>query len=353
MRATRCTRYAGKQIDPRQIGRELGVQAILTGYVARRGAALSLSAELVNVSDGTHLWGESYDRVISDVQFVQAELAQHLANALRLRVSPSDRRREASAASVNSDAYQLYLRGRYFWNKRTTTDLRKSVSYFQQAVDKEPSFALAYAGLADWYGMLTEYHAVPARETYGPARTAAMRALALDNELAEAHTSLAYLKQFYEWDLTGAEAQFKRALDLDPGYATAHQWYAEYLSAMGRHDEALAEIRRAADVDPLSLIINAVQANILYMARRYDEAIDVCRRAIDMDPYFPEVYEYPEACLRGKGAVPGEHRGPADAASNSGTERRRNAGAQGRRGRHQQETLLAETARAGAGRVAD
>jgi TolB-like protein/Tfp pilus assembly protein PilF/tRNA A-37 threonylcarbamoyl transferase component Bud32 len=294
-------RYAGKDTDARQAGRELGVQAILTGQVARRGEVVSLRAELVDVSDGSQLWAERYDRTATDVQFMQAELAQHIARGLRLQVSSADRTRVSRRDSVNPEAYQLYLRGRYFWNKRTATDLRKSVSYFTQAVEKEPTFALAYAGLADSYGLLTEYHALPARETYTPAKMAITRALALDDELAEAHTSLAYLKQFYEWDSTGAEAAYRRALELNPDYATAHQWYAEYLSSMGRHDEALVEIQRAEAVDPLSLIVNSVHANLLYLARRYDQALPMCLRAIDMNPYFPEAYEYLKRTYAQKG----------------------------------------------------
>jgi tetratricopeptide (TPR) repeat protein len=155
--------------------------------------------------------------------------------------------------------------------------------------------------MADTYGLLTEYHARPARETYTPAKMAITRALALDDELAEAHTSLAYLKQFYEWDSTGAEAAYRRALELNPDYATAHQWYAEYLSSMGRHDEALVEIQRAEAVDPLSLIVNSVHANLLYLARRYDQALPMCLRAIDMNPYFPEAYEYLKRTYAQKG----------------------------------------------------
>jgi TolB-like protein/Tfp pilus assembly protein PilF/tRNA A-37 threonylcarbamoyl transferase component Bud32 len=297
-------RYAGKDTDARQVGRELGVEAILTGNVARRGEVVSLRAELVDVSSGSQLWAERYDRTATDVQFMQAELAQHIARGLRLQVSSADRTRVSRRDSVNPEAYQLYLRGRYFWNKRTANDFRKSVSYFTQAVEKEPTFALAYAGLADSYGLLTEYHALPAHETYAPAKIAITRALALDDELAEAHTSLAYLKQFYEWDATGAEAEYKRALELNPDYATAHQWYAEYLSTMGRHDEALAEIGRAEDVDPLSLIVNSVHANILYLARRYDEALQMCLRAIDLNPYFPEAYEYLKRIYAQKGMYP-------------------------------------------------
>jgi TolB-like protein/tetratricopeptide (TPR) repeat protein len=285
-------RFAGRNVDPREAGRQLDVQAVLTGTLTERDGNLVLAAELVNVRDGRRLWGEQYTRPATDVQFVQAELAQEIVGRLRVRISSDARIRLAEQDSVNPDAYRLYLRGRYFWNRRTAADLRKSLAYFQEAVEKEPSFALAYAGLADTYGLLTEYQAVPAHETYGPARGAALRALDLDDELAEAHASLAYIKQFYEWDWAGAEAEFRRALDLDSGYATARQWYAELLAQMGRHEEALAEIRRAISVDPLSLIVNSVEAYLLYQARQYERAIDVGRRVIDMDPNFPEVYEY-------------------------------------------------------------
>ena len=293
--------YAGGKSDPRQAGRDLGVEAVLTGRMTRQGAALVIDAELVDVRDGSRLWGDRFERPLADVQFVQAELSQQIASRLRLRFTPSQRQRLAQSGAASPEAYQLYLRGLYFWNKRTAVDLRKSVSYFNQAVQREPSFAAAYAGLADAYGLLTEYHAVPARDTYALAKAAAERALALDDGLAEAHGSSAYIKQFYEWDWAGAEAEFKRALELDPGYATVHQWYAEYLSAMGRHDEALTEIRRAAEVDPLSLIVNSVQASLLYFARRYDDAIDACHRVIEMDGNFPEVFEYLKRAYDQKG----------------------------------------------------
>ena len=285
-------RYKDRAIDLQQVGRALGVERILTGRVARRGATLVLTAELIDARDGRHLWGEHYERTLSDLQLVQRDLAQRVTTSLRLRL-PMDEQQQLNQDHTSSpEAYQSYLKGRYFWNKRTANGFRTSISYFLQAVEQDPSFALAYAGLADSYSLLTEYHAAAATETYEPARMAVDMALAIDPSLAEAHTSLAYVRQFYEWDWSGAEEEFLRSIELNPHYATGLQWYAEYLSAMGRHGEALAAIGRAQEVDPLSLIVNAVEANILYMAGRYDEAIEKCRRVIEMDPNFPEVYEY-------------------------------------------------------------
>ena len=285
-------RYKGRDIDPQAVGRELGVQAILTGRITRQGARLSVTAELVDARDRSHLWGERHEREIGDLQLAQIDLARHIANSLRLKLSREEQARFDRHDVRDPTTYELYLKGRYFWNRRTSSDFRKSIGYFRQAVDRDPSFALAYSGLADSYSLLTEYHAEPADATYAEAKKAATRALEIDDELAEAHTSLAYIKQFYEWDWKGAESEFRRAIELNPTYATAHQWYAEFLSAMGRHEEALAEIRRAGEFDPLSLIIHSVEANILYMARQYARAVDQCHKVIDMDPNFPEVYEY-------------------------------------------------------------
>jgi eukaryotic-like serine/threonine-protein kinase len=285
-------RYKGKAIDPQRVGRELGVQAILTGTVEQRGDEVVLGVELVDARDRTRLWGESYRRTLNDLQFVQLEIAQQIANSLRLQLSGDEQARFTRRDSGNAEAYQLYMKGRYFWNKRTPGDFRKSIAYLQQAIDREPSLVLAHAGLADSFGLLTEYHAAPARETYAQAKRAATRALAIDDESAEAHTSLGYIRQFYEWDWPAAEAEYRRAIDLNPNYATAHQWYAEFLSSMGRHDEAIKEIRRAAAVDPLSHIVNSVEANLLYMGRRYDEAIAKLRQVVEMEPAFAEAYEY-------------------------------------------------------------
>jgi TolB-like protein/Tfp pilus assembly protein PilF len=281
-------RYKGKPIDPQQVGRELEVQSILTGRVVQRGSSLSVSAELVDTRNRRQIWGERYDRAARDVQALQGELAQQIATSLRLRFPDGER----AAYTRNLSAYEAYLKGRYFWNKRTPAAFRTSIAWFRQAIDKDPSFALAYAGLADSYSLLTEYHELPATETYGEAKRAILKALEIDPELPEARVSLAYIRQFYEWDFPAAEREYRRALESNPNYATGHQWYAEYLAAMGRHDEAIAEIRQALAVDPLSLIVNAVEANILYMGGEYDRAIGKAHEITAMDPNFPEVYEY-------------------------------------------------------------
>jgi tetratricopeptide (TPR) repeat protein len=214
-----------------------------------------------------------------------------VATALRLRTSSPERARVGQIDTRSSEAYQLYLKGRFFWNKRTSAGLTSSVKYFTEAVQKDPHFAIAYAGLADAYSLLTEYNALPATRTYPEATDAVARALEIGDELAEVHTSLGYIKHFYEWDSEAAEREFRRAIDLNPNYATAHQWYAEFLSSRGRADEAVAEITKAKDLDPLSLIVHTVDAQILHMAGRYDEAIEAALKVIEMDANFPEAYE--------------------------------------------------------------
>jgi eukaryotic-like serine/threonine-protein kinase len=284
--------YKGATTDYDEIARQLGVQAVLKGNVASSGDRLQVGVELIDLHDQRSLWTAHYDRQVGEMQALQTEIAQQVVGHLQLTLTEAQQSRVRQAFTADSDAYQLYLRGRYVWNKRRTDDFRKSISYFQQALDRDPRFALAYSGLADAHSLLTEYHAEPATGTYQPATRAAARALELDAGLAEAHTSLAYIKQFYEWDWHAAEREYAQSIHFNPNYATAHQWFAEFLSARGRHDEALAMIRQAEKLDPLSLIINAVEANVLYMARRYDEAIEKSRQIIAMDADFPEVYEY-------------------------------------------------------------
>jgi tetratricopeptide (TPR) repeat protein len=219
-------------------------------------------------------------------------MAKRLAGALAVNLTGEEKQGLAKQYTGNTEAYQLYLKGRYFWNKRTVDDLSKSVGYFKEAIEKDSRFALAYTGLADSYSLLSDYEAVPPEETYPQTKMAVAKALEIDGTLAEARTSLAYTKAFYEWDWAGAETEFKRAIELNPNYPTAHQWYAEYLSAMGRNEEALAEIKRAEELDPVSLIIGAVEAWIRYFARDYDTAITKCLKVIEMDPTFAEAYDY-------------------------------------------------------------
>ena len=296
-----ASRYRGDP-DLGAVRTELGVDTVVTGVLRRHQDRLRVSVELIDARDRTRMWGEDYDRTITEVQSVQRELAARVADRLKVRFSPEARTRFDQQHTSNGQAYRHYLRGRYFWNKRTELGFRTSLTHFTQAVRADPSFALAYAGLADAYGLLTEYHVMPAKETYPNARAAITKALELDPDLPEARTSLAYLRHFYEWDWSAAEQEYKSALALNPNYATAHQWYAELLAAMGRHDEALASIARAQELDPHSLIVDAVEALILYMAGRYDEAIEKCLKVIELDPNFPEVYEYLKRSYDQKGA---------------------------------------------------
>ncbi|MEK6323139.1 MAG: protein kinase [Acidobacteriota bacterium] len=278
-------RYKGQEADAQVVGRDLKVQAVLTGRMVQRGDSLSISAEFVDVRDNSHIWGEQYNRRLSDILAVQEEIARQISERLRLRLSGDDQRRLTKHDTENTEAYQLYLKGRYYWNKRSAEGTRKAIEYFKQAIDADPNYALAYAGLADSYGFLTEFCGVPKEETYPKARAAARKALELDDTLAEAHTSLAANLQA-DTDWSGAEREFKRAIELNPNYPTAHHWYGEYLQIMGRLDESKTEIKRALQLDPLSLAINAKLGLTLYLARDYDHAIEQLRKTLEMDPNF-------------------------------------------------------------------
>ena len=283
--------YKDSGTDALQIGRELGADAVLLGTAVRRGAQLAVAAELVDARDRRRLWAERFEHPIDAIHGLPHELTEQVVARVRPQFTAAERAAMGSY-TPSAEAYQAYLRGRFFWNKRTPEGLRRSIEYFRAAVAKDPSFARAHAGVADALMLLTEYHTLPATETYREAKAAVARALEIDDTLAAAHTSRAYLLQFYEWNWPEAEAAFRRALALDPNYATAHQWYAEFLSASGRHDEALSEIRTAIALDPVSLIVNSVEANLLYMAGRFDDAIAKGQQVLEMDPNFPEVYEY-------------------------------------------------------------
>ncbi|MGB7926266.1 MAG: protein kinase [Pyrinomonadaceae bacterium] len=285
-------RYKGREIDAQAAGRELNVQAVLTGRVVQHGDTLSINAELVDARDSSHIWGEQYHRKLTDIFTVQEEIAKEISERLRLRLSGEEKKRLTKRYTENTEAYQLYLKGRYYWNKRTGETLQKGVEHFQQAIEKDPGYALAYAGLADSYILLGVYNVLPPKEAYPLAKTAATRALEMDETLAEAHVSLASVMGDYEWDRARAEREFTRAIELNPNYATAHQWYAELLSQMGRHKEALTQIKQARELDPLSLIINSVEGWLYYLARQPDQAIEQCRKVIEMDQNFSVVHVY-------------------------------------------------------------
>ena len=281
--------FKGKELNPQVVGKQLGVDVVLTGRVVQRGDSLTVQTDLVNVADGSQLWGERYHRKQTDLLAVQEEIVRDVSGKLRARLSGAGGKQVVKAYTENAEAYQLYLKGRFHWNKRTEEGLRRGVEFFQQAIDKDPNFALAYVGIADSYILLGIPEAltgvVPTREALAKARAAAERALEIDNTLAEAHSSLAHVK-FTGRDWPGAEEEFRHSIALNPSYATAHHWYALYLSNLGRFEEALREIRRAQEIDPLSLPINTNAGFVLYAARRYDEAVEQGRKTVDLDSTF-------------------------------------------------------------------
>jgi TolB-like protein/Tfp pilus assembly protein PilF len=279
-------RYKGREVNPQQVGRELQVRAVLTGRVARHGDVLNIQVELVDVESGAQLWGDRYPRRFTDVIEVQEEIARKISEKLRLRLTGEEQKRLARRHTADAEAFRLYLLGRREWNKRTQEGLQAGIEYFQQAIAQDPAYALAYAGLADSYTLLATFHHLSSKETLPRARFAVKKALELDGELGEAYTSRAWIRYVYDWDWPGAEGDFRQALTLNPGYATGHHWYADFLTAMKRFDEAGAEIRRAQELDPFSSIINRDVAWPYYFGGRYDQAIAQLQKVLDMDPDF-------------------------------------------------------------------
>jgi tetratricopeptide (TPR) repeat protein len=279
-------RYKGKEIDPQTAGRELGVSAVLTGRVIQRADDLLISAELIDLRDNRVLWGQKYTRKIGDILAVQEEIAREISEKLRLRLTTKEKRQLAKRYTDNPEAYQLYLKGRYYRFKRTRDGYKKAIEHFDLAIEKDPSYALAYTGLADCYSVLSSYGIASPKDSFPKGKDAALKAREIDGSLAEARTSLAYIKYQFEWDFSGAESGFKQSIELNPNYATAHQWYALQLAGMGRMDEAIREITRAQEIDPTSLIANVNAGWIFYHARQYDRAIEHMRKSLEMDPNF-------------------------------------------------------------------
>ena len=238
--------------DPLAAGRELGVDVVLDGNVQRIGQQIRVTVQLISVRDGKLLWGGKFDEKFTDIFSVQDAISEQAAHSLELKLSGEEKSLLAKRYTTNPDAHDAYVRGRFFWNRRTTADLKEAIKYFNEAVEKDPNYALAYAGLADAYSLLADYDGALPTDAYPKAKEAAAKALELDDELAEAHTSLSYVKMFYYHDWQGAQDGYRRAIALNPNYATARHWYSEYLTAMGRFDEAFAEARRAKEIDPLS-----------------------------------------------------------------------------------------------------
>ncbi|GAC1662421.1 MAG: hypothetical protein NVS9B9_24190 [Ktedonobacteraceae bacterium] len=288
-------RYKGQETDPHKVGLELGVKAVLTGRVTKRNDSLSINAELVDVRENVHIWGSQYNRKLSDLLAVQEEISREISEKLRLKLTGAEQKRLIKNYTDNTEAYQLYLKGRYYWNKRTEEDVKKAILYYHQAIDRDPNYALAYSGLADSYnslGFSFDVGSLPPQEAIPKAKAAALKALEIDDTLAEAHTSLAYAKQLYDWDWQGSEREFKRALELDPNYVNAHHWYSHYLISVGRTDESLIESKLSLETDPLSLIINTHLGWYFIYTHRYELAIEQLQKTLEMDPHYGLTHWY-------------------------------------------------------------
>jgi serine/threonine-protein kinase len=298
-------RYKGQHVDAREVGRALGVSAVVIGRLLQRGNRLIVKAELVQTTDGTRLWGCHFDRELADILTIEQTLSREIAENLRLRLTGEDEQRLTRRHTESAEAYRLYLQGRYHWNKRSEGGLRKSIKLYEQAIDLDPAYALAYTGIADALVNLGGWGHVASRETYPRAKAAALRALAIDEGLAEAHVSLAVVQKEYDWDWPAAEQSYLRALELNPNYALAWMWYGEYLSCAGRHPEGIAALQRAGELDPLSLPIHATLGRHgYYFARQYDLAIAQLRKTIEMDENFWIPYLWVGLLYGAEGRIP-------------------------------------------------
>lgn len=284
-------RYKGKQTDPKQIGRELQVQTVLMGVVRQLGDRLNVQVDLVDATTGAQLWGQEYDRKLVDVIAVKQALVHEVTDKLRLKLTGEQQQRLIQRDTTDPEAYHCYLRGRYYWNKRTSEDIGKAIEQFQRAVDKDANYALAYVGLGDCYVLLEDYAGTPASEIYPKAKALAERALQIDDGLAEAHTTLAYVcTNLWQWE--EAEKGFKRAIQLNPNYSTAYHWYSLYLLDVGRTDEAISALKRAHELDPLSLIIGTTFTYPYFVTGDPGFAASQCQKVIALDPSFPRAHEY-------------------------------------------------------------
>ncbi|MCI0491144.1 MAG: winged helix-turn-helix domain-containing protein [Blastocatellia bacterium] len=279
-------KYSDAAADPMAAGRELEVDLLLEGKIQRAGDRIRVTVQMLRMRDGAALWADSFDESYTNIFGVEDSISRRVAEAVKTNLNVEEKKSLVKHYTENTQAYQAYIRGRYHWNKRTGEELIKAIGFFEEAIERDPGYGLAYAGLADSYNLMSIYGGRLPKDVYPKAKEAAMKAIELDDTLAEAHTSLAYAKMRHDWDWAGAEADFKRALDLAPGYATAHHWYGEYLMLRGRADEAKAAFERALELNPLSVIINSDLAWVLYYGRDYDAAINQSRKALELDRDF-------------------------------------------------------------------
>jgi serine/threonine protein kinase/Tfp pilus assembly protein PilF len=280
-------RYKGRKMDPQAVGRELNVKAVLTGRMMQSGGSLRIGTELVDVATGTQLWGAQYNRAPGDIFAIQDEISNEISENLRLKLTRAEKKRLTKRQTHDAEAYGLYLKGRHHWNRWTEEGFYKAIEYFQQAAEKDPSYGLAYAGVADSYVLLGWNSYLPPKDAFPKGKAAAMEALRLEPELSEAHTPTAAGLWLHDWKWPEAEKEFERSVALNPCYPTANHWYAEYLMTMGRHDEAIARMKKSQELDPLSLIISVAIGWTYYMARRYEDALQQIRRTFELDPNYP------------------------------------------------------------------
>ena len=320
---TSAMEYKGTHKTLTEIARDLNVDAVVEGTVLRSGNRVRITAELVQVATDRHLWAETYQSQLGDILKLQSEVASAIVNEIRINLTPEDQQRLASTRQVSAEGYEDYLKGRFYWNKRSEEGLNQAIEYFQLATQKDPHSALAFAGLADCYSIIGSaiVGTVPSREVAPKARAAALQALELDGSLAEAQTSLATVRFNYDWDWASAATGFRRSIELNPSYATAYQRYSLYLMALGHAQESLAQMNRARDLDPLSISTNFSLGWRLYMGRQYDQAIEQLSNTLDMDPSFTlprmvlgQAYEqkgaYPQAIAELQKAVSISHDSP-------------------------------------------
>jgi TolB-like protein/Tfp pilus assembly protein PilF len=279
--------YKGKEVSPQQVAKDLTVQAVLTGRVLQRGEQVVMNVELVDAATGDQIWGEQYTRAMTDLAQLQSDIARDVSGEIKAKLTGAEEQKVLRSSTTNAEAYRLYLLGRHYWNKRTPNDIRKSAEYFQKAIDADPTYALAYSGLAEAYILIPNYRFGAPGDYYPKARAAAQKAIEIDDTLAEAHNALASVACDYEWKFPEAETEFRNAISLNPNYASAHQWYAEFLLAMGRNAEALAEIKRAQELDPLSLIINGLLGVTLKVNGQPEQALEQLNKTQEQDPTFP------------------------------------------------------------------
>jgi tetratricopeptide (TPR) repeat protein len=278
-------RYKGQAVDPLAAGRQLNVRAVLTGRVRQRGDSLIIGTELMDTADGSSLWGKNYQRPMQDMFAVQEEIAREICDNLRLKLAERDEKRLAKRPTENREAFHLYLKGRFFWNKRTEEGIQKGIEYYRQAIEADPTYALAYAGLAESYMTLGYWGYLSPGEAFPKVKAWALKALDIDDQLAEAHVPLGAVL-FHERDLESAENEVQRAIGISPNYPRAHQVYGEVLTSLGEFDAAAGELRQALEVDPLSAVLHAVDAQSSYYARRFEEAIQKCRKSLEIEPVF-------------------------------------------------------------------